>query len=164
MASSSSSPPSSKRLKITSGKIVKLKSSDNKTFEVEVAVVAQCGTLNKLFEDGYGNDAIPLPNVDGKTREMVLEWCKKHVNEKVSKDELSKFEDEFMEVDQAVLYDLLMAAHYLAILGLLDRGFKRFGDMIEGKQPEEIRQIFNIKNDFSPEEQEELKKYAWKFV
>jgi S-phase kinase-associated protein 1 len=161
MASSSSSSSS----KSTSGKIVKLKSSDNKTFEVEVAAAAQCGTLNNMFEEGYGNDAIPLPNVDGKTLGMVLEWCKKHMNEKVSKDELSKFEDEFMEVDQADLYDLLMAANYLVIPGLLDRVFKRFADMIKGKQPEEIRKIFNIKNDFSPEEEEELRKnYAWKFV
>jgi S-phase kinase-associated protein 1 len=120
MASSSSSSKS------TSGKIVKLKSSDNKTFGVEVAAAAQCGTLNNMFEEGYGNDAIPLLNVDGKTLGMVLEWCKKHMNEKVSKDELSKFEDEFMEVDQADLYDLLMAANYLVIPGLLDRVFKRF--------------------------------------
>ncbi|KAE8125738.1 hypothetical protein FH972_020512 [Carpinus fangiana] len=118
-----------------------------------------------MVDDGYGNDTIPLPNVDGKILEMVLEWCKKHVDEKVSKDELSKYEDEFVEVDQADLYDLLMAANYLVIKGLLDRVLQRVADLIKGKQPEEIRKIFNIKNDFTPEEEEELRKNnAWAFV
>jgi S-phase kinase-associated protein 1 len=144
---------------------VKLKSSDNKTFEVEEAVAVQCGTLKNMVDDGYGNDTIPLPNVDGKILEMVLEWCKKHVDDKVSKDELSKYKDEFVEVDQADLYDLLMAAHYLLIQGLLDRVLQRVADLIKGKQPEEMRKIFNIKNDFTPEEEEELRKNnAWAFV
>ncbi len=30
--------------------------------------------------------------------------------------------------------------------------------MIKGKQPEEIRKLFNIVNDFTPEEEEQIKK------
>jgi S-phase kinase-associated protein 1 len=34
--------------------------------------------------------------------------------------------------------------------------------MIKGKEPEEIRKIFNIENDFTPEEEEEMRaEYAW---
>lgn len=145
--------------------MVKLKASDDKTFEVEEAVAVQCGTLKNMVDDGYGNDVIPLPNVDGKILGMVLEWCKKHVDDKITEDELSKYEDEFVEVDQVDLYDLLMAANYLLIQGLLDRILKRVADLIKGKQPEEIRKIFNIKNDFTPEEEEEIrKKNAWAFA
>jgi S-phase kinase-associated protein 1 len=37
-------------------------------------------------------------------------------------------------------------------------------DMIKGRNPEEIRKIFNIKNDFSPEEEEEARrKNQWAF-
>ncbi|XP_059442133.1 SKP1-like protein 1 [Corylus avellana] len=149
----------------SSSNMVKLKASDDKTFEVEEAVAVQCGTLKNMVDDGYGNDTIPLPNVDGKILGMVLEWCKKHVDDKITKDELSKYEDEFVEVDQVDLYDLLMAANYLLIQGLLDRVLKRVADLIKGKQPEEIRKIFNIKNDFTPEEEEEIrKKNAWAFA
>ena len=36
--------------------------------------------------------------------------------------------------------------------------------VIRGKTPEEIRKAFNIKNDFSPEEEEEvLRENAWAF-
>ena len=34
-----------------------------------------------------------------------------------------------------------------------DVGCKTVANMIKGKQPEEIRKLFNIVNDFSPEEE-----------
>jgi len=37
-------------------------------------------------------------------------------------------------------------------------------DMIKGKTPDEIRKIFNIKNDFTPEEEEEIRRdNQWAF-
>ncbi|XP_026385081.1 SKP1-like protein 1B [Papaver somniferum] len=37
-------------------------------------------------------------------------------------------------------------------------------DMIKGKTPEEIRKTFNIKNDFTPEEEEEVRREnQWAF-
>lgn len=39
---------------------------------------------------------------------------------------------------------------------------KTVADEIKGKTPEEIRTRFNIKNDFTPEEEEEVKREnAW---
>jgi S-phase kinase-associated protein 1 len=36
--------------------------------------------------------------------------------------------------------------------------------MIKGKTPEEIRKIFNIENDFTPEEEEEVRREnQWAF-
>jgi S-phase kinase-associated protein 1 len=147
-----------------SNNIVKLKSSDNKTFDVEEAVAVQSETLKNMVDDGCANDTIPLPNVNGKILEMVLGWCKKHVDETVTGDELNKYEVDFLDLDQEVLYGLLMAANFLNVKGLLDRVLQRVADMIKGKQPEEIRRIFNIKNDFTPEEEEEIRlENAWAF-
>jgi len=141
-----------------------LKSSDNKTFDVEEAVAVQSETLKNMVDDGCANDTIPLPNVSGKILEMVLGWCKKHVDETVTGDELNKYEVDFLDLDQEVLYGLLMAANFLNVKGLLDRVLQRVADMIKGKQPEEIRRIFNIKNDFTPEEEEEIRlENAWAF-
>jgi S-phase kinase-associated protein 1 len=44
------------------------------------------------------------------------------------------------------------AANYLHIKGLLDLAFQAGADMIKGMTPEEIRKTFNIKNDFTQEE------------
>ena len=50
----------------------------------------------------------------------------------------------------------LQAANYLDIKGLLDVTCKTVANMIKGKSPEEIRKTFNIKNDFTPAEEEQV--------
>uniref|UniRef100_A0A7N0UJ14 SKP1 component dimerisation domain-containing protein n=1 Tax=Kalanchoe fedtschenkoi TaxID=63787 RepID=A0A7N0UJ14_KALFE len=58
----------------------------------------------------------------------------------------------------------LQAANYLNIKGLLDLTCRTVADMIKGKTPEEIRKTFNIKNDFTPEEEEEVRREnQWAF-
>ncbi|CAJ2646643.1 unnamed protein product [Trifolium pratense] len=59
---------------------------------------------------------------------------------------------------------LAKAANYLNIKSLLDLTCQTVADMIKGKTPEEIRKTFNIKNDFSPEEEEEVRREnQWAF-
>ena len=48
------------------------------------------------------------------------------------------------------------------IKGLLDVTCKTVANMIKGKTPEEIRRTFNIKNDFTPEEEDQIRREnAW---
>lgn len=54
------------------------------------------------------------------------------------------------------LKTLLQAANYLDIKGLLDVTCKTVANMIKGKTPEEIRKTFNIKNDFTEEEEAQV--------
>ncbi|CAO4372655.1 unnamed protein product [Caenorhabditis nigoni] len=75
---------------------------------------------------------------------------------------LAMYDAEFIKVDQRTLFDLVMAAKYLEIKGLLDVTCKAVANMIKGKSPEELCRTFNIKNDFSPEEAEQIRKWnAW---
>lgn len=57
---------------------------------------------------------------------------------------------------------VLQAANYLNIQSLLDLTTQTVAELIKGKTPEQIRAEFGIVNDFTPEEEEEIKRdNAW---
>jgi len=150
---------------------VKLASSDEQEFEVERAVAEMSVTIKNMLEDmaDVGGDApIPLPNVTGKILTKVIEYCKWHLEhptpvteekkDEKRTDDIIGWDLEFCKVDQATLFELILAANYLDIKPLLDLTCKTVANMIKGKTPEEIRKTFNIKNDFTPEEEEQVRK------
>ncbi|KAJ3326617.1 Skp1- protein [Blyttiomyces sp. JEL0837] len=75
-----------------------------------------------------------------------------------SSDDIEDSDREFMQVDQGTLFELILAANYLDMKNLLDLGCKTVANMIKGKSVEEIRKTFNIVNDFTPEEEEQIRK------
>ncbi|XP_057541583.1 SKP1-like protein 1B [Amaranthus tricolor] len=151
---------------------ITLKSCDGETFEVEEQVVLESQTIKHMVEDDCADSVIPLPNVTSKILAKVIEYCKKHVDSPKSSEnnvrqvdeELKTWDADFVRVDQATLFDLILAANYLNIKSLLDLTCQTVADMIKGKTPEEIRKTFNIKNDFTPEEEEEVRREnQWAF-
>jgi S-phase kinase-associated protein 1 len=105
---------------------------------------------------------IPLPNVTGKILSKVIDYCKHHHEHPTPQSEEKKGDEkrlddiipwdaEFCKVEQATLFELILAANYLDIKPLLDLTCKTVAAMIKGKTPEDIRKTFNIKNDFTPE-------------
>jgi len=72
--------------------------------------------------------------------------------------DISEWDSKFIQVDQEMLFEIILAANYLDIKPLLDVGCKTVANMIKGKQPEEIRKLFNITNDFTPEEEEQIRR------
>ncbi|OWM68226.1 SKP1-like protein 1A [Punica granatum] len=142
-----------------------LKSSDGKTFEVDEVVAVMSQTIKHMIEDGCAENAIPLPNVSSKVLAKVIEYSKKHVEaSSSSEDVLKAWDANFVQVDQETLFDLTMAANYLSIQSLLDLTCQTVADMIKGKSTEEIRRIFNIKNDYSAEEEAEIRREnQWAF-
>ncbi|XP_062098954.1 SKP1-like protein 1B [Humulus lupulus] len=156
---------------MSTGRKITLKSSDGETFEVDEAVALESQTIKHMIEDDCADNGIPLPNVTSKILSKVIEYCKKHVEAPKAEDRASSVDDElkawdadFVKVDQATLFDLILAANYLNIKSLLDLTCQTVADMIKGKTPEEIRKTFNIKNDFTPEEEEEVRREnQWAF-
>nr|GEY49458.1 SKP1-like protein 1B [Tanacetum cinerariifolium] len=148
----------------SSTKVIVLKSSDGKTFELDEMVALESHTIKHMIEDECADTIIPLPNVTSRILSKVIEYCKKHVEAPAEQD-LKSFDTNFVKVDQGTLFDLIMAANYLNIKSLLDLTCQTVADMIKGKTPEEIRKAFNIKNDFTREEEEEVRREnAWAFA
>ncbi|KAF8410397.1 hypothetical protein HHK36_002926 [Tetracentron sinense] len=148
---------------IMSSKKVTLKSSEGETFEIDEAVALESQTIKHVIEDVGASNGIPLPNVTSKILAKVIEYCKKHVDtpktdDRGIDDDLKNWDAEFVKVDQATFFDLIRAANYLNTPSLMHLTGLTFADMVKGKTPEEIRKTFNIKNDFTPEEEEEVRR------
>lgn len=144
-----------------------LTSSDGQDFVVAVTVAKMSDTVKNLIEDAGLEKPIPLPNVDAAILKRVIDYCQYHTEhpDAVSEDKEEKRTDdiiawdlEFCKVEQTVLFQMILAANYLDIKGMLDLTCKTVANMIKGKTPEEIRKTFNIKNDFTPEEEEQIRK------
>ncbi|XP_028774490.1 SKP1-like protein 1A isoform X2 [Neltuma alba] len=146
---------------------ITLKSSDGKPFEVDEAVALQSQTIKHMIEVDCADGDIPLPNVTSKILAKVIEYCKKHVDdanseEKISEDDLRAWDADFVRVDQATLFDLILAANYLNIKSLLDLTCQEVADMIKGQTPEELRKTFNVNN--TPDDEEEVRREnQWAF-
>lgn len=111
---------------------------------------------------------IPLPNVKAAVLKKVIEFCKQHRGEPMTEIEkplksanmsevVQKWYADFVNVEQVLLFELILAANYMDIKPLLDLTCATVASMIKGKTPEEIRKTFNIANDFSPEEEAQVR-------
>ncbi|RZC23407.1 SKP1-like protein 1A [Glycine soja] len=105
---------------MASTKKITLKSSDGEAFEVEEAVAVESQTIKHMIEDNCADSGIPLPNVTSKILAKVIEYCKKHVeancaDEKPSEDELKAWDADFVKVDQATLFDLILGLGFLRL-------------------------------------------------
>jgi len=148
----------------SSTKFLTLKTCDGKEFVLDETIAVRSQTIKNMVEDDCASNVIPLPNVHSKTMTKVIEYWKKHSEEDVSKDMLLEFDKAFVKVHHSILHALILAANFLNDKEILDMMCQEIADRIKGKTPEEIRKEFDIKNDFTPEEEEEIRKEnAWAF-
>ncbi|KAJ7231674.1 hypothetical protein B0H12DRAFT_1205030 [Mycena haematopus] len=112
-----------------------------------IALTYHCHSLTV----GESDPSIPLPNVSAS-------YCEHHRGEPLpvadseqSQDEtrkrtmdISEWDQKFIAVDQEMLFD--------------DVGCKTVANIVKGKTLEEIRKLFSIVSDFTPEEEAQIKK------
>jgi len=156
---------------MSAGKLT-LQSSDSAEITVDKEVAERSILIKNMVGDlgeEATSDAIPIPNVNEAVLKKVLEWCEHHradppqANEDDSDSrkkttDIDEWDQKFMQVDQEMLFEIILAANYLDIKALLDVGCKTVANMIKGKSPEEIRKTFNITNDFTPEEEDQIRR------
>ncbi|KAL7626640.1 E3 ubiquitin ligase complex SCF subunit scon-3 [Parahypoxylon ruwenzoriense] len=151
---------------------IRLQSNDNIKIDVEKAVAERSLLIKNMLDDLGPNaegQTIPIPNVTEPVLRKVIEWCEHHRNDPPASNEdesdsrkkttdIDEWDQKFMQVDQEMLFEIILASNYLDIKALLDVGCKTVANMIKGKSPEEIRKTFNITNDFTPEEEEQIRR------
>ncbi|XP_006648624.1 SKP1-like protein 5 [Oryza brachyantha] len=145
-----------------------LVSSDGRRFEVAEVAASMSRLVSHMIEDGCAEGGVPLPNVTGDMLAKIVEYCNKHAGAGVSsepeREELKKFDADLVNVDLVPLFELIMAANFMDIQGLLDTACQKVADMMKGMTVEQIRETFNIANDLTPEEEAAIRQEnAWAF-
>ncbi|CAN6177234.1 unnamed protein product [Urochloa humidicola] len=170
-------------------KMITLISSDNERFEeVPEAAASLSPVIRKAIANGRSASAsasaatataggIRLSKIPGKVLAKVLEYCNKHAaadGSSASSGEatnnkqaelIRRFDEEFIDgVDRFMLYDLLLAAYYLEVYGLVDLAKQKVADRLEARTAE-IRKTFWINDDYfaAPDDDDEDEK-QWLFV
>eukprot|EP01066_Platyproteum_vivax_P020529 Platyproteum_vivax@DN8448_c0_g1_i1.p1 len=147
---------------------IHLVSRDDKKFTVDAEVAALSAILRNMIEESSADEEIPLPNVRGEMLEKVLSYCEYHRDKPAKElprpllppvlgDHVDEFDVAFVDVDVQVLYEYVIVANYLDIKPLLDLCCAKMATMMKGKSIEEVRQLFNIVNDFTPEEENKIR-------
>eukprot|EP00536_Pseudo-nitzschia_multiseries_P016996 jgi/Psemu1/223396/e_gw1.1330.2.1 len=160
---------------------VQLISQEGDRFPVNIKVANMSELVKSMMDDNDDDDddddddedakkttEIPLPNVKSEVLKKVIEFCDHHLAEPMTEiekplksqnmaDVVQKWYADFVDLEQVLLFELILAANYMDIKPLLDLTCATVASMIKGKTPDEIRGTFNITNDFSPEEEAQVR-------
>jgi S-phase kinase-associated protein 1 len=123
------------------------------------------------MKDDADSSEVPevlFPSVRAEILTKVIEFCTHYKSEPMKEIEMplkssdlaevvQKWYADFIDVDQAILFEIVIAANFLNIQPLLDLTCACVAGLIKGKTPEEIRKTFNIVNDFTPEEEAQVR-------
>lgn len=93
--------------------MLKLRSKDGETFDVEKSVAVQINFVKGMLEDVDEADGmeIPMGEVDACILAKVVEFCKFHHQQELnqtSADEIDRWEKSFVQVDKSTLFQLIL--------------------------------------------------------
>jgi len=168
------------------GEEIVLQSNDSHEYVLPRASITLSKLLNDLLADVADDDSaqttVPLANVDAATFEYVADylayytepnkpatlekplkaalpellndWDKDYVYKKLFKDNNEK--------EHEALFKTLMAANFLGIEPLRDLCCAAIANMLRGKTPEQIMEVFGVTEPFTPEEERAVEaQYPW---
>ncbi|XP_051130205.1 SKP1-like protein 18 [Andrographis paniculata] len=159
-----------------------LRSCDGKEFKVSKSIVMQSLLLANLLdleEDGRTDiislskeegiiDVIPLPEVDGITLEKIIGFLSMYIEESfqqfTAEEKKKQCDDCFAKYDIYDFLTLASAANYLGVQVVLDEACQRSADLIKNKSVEWMRKVFRIDNDYTPQEEQDVRnKHIWTY-
>lgn len=151
---------------------VKLVTQSGVTYTTTRRIVQQSALITSMLEDDKDDDEIPeIPLLDmtDQTMKLVMSFLEHHAEDPAKEIEkpiktnkldeiVSKWDADFISPHEIpVLFDIIKASNYLDIPPLLDLGICRVATMVKGKEPEQVKEMFNISPDITPEEEKKVR-------
>ena len=160
---------------------ISIKTNDNITTKVEKKFLTKCDIFNKLFEDEQDNEqediSVFLLNAYNNTiLDIFIKYCVMHENiphkdirhpitNDIYMNDISQKDRVFMKnLDTKPIYELINLANFVGNNELLElcSAIIAFDFNINNDSVDTLRQKLNIVNDFTEEEEEQIRKdNAW---
>ena len=129
---------------------VMLDSVSSDTLKIVARFVAVRAKMRSKGAAEQPINKVPADDEDAKEIHQLIEDC-------------SRIDATTGRVNPAI-FQLATVADYLHYTDLLDVSCQRIADLIKGKTPEDIRALFGIENDLSPEEERAIaEENKWAF-
>ena len=148
-------------------KKITLLSSDGQKCEISSKAVQKSVILKGLIEDYPDHVEFPVNNVKGNILKKIIDYLEYYKDKEPKQIEKplpsTKFEEcvdpwdfEYTNLELELLFELILGANYLDIKPLLELTTAKVAYLIQGKSTEGMREFFRIKNDFTPEEEQQI--------
>eukprot|EP00291_Cryptomonas_curvata_P003587 CAMPEP_0172188488 /NCGR_PEP_ID=MMETSP1050-20130122/21958_1 /TAXON_ID=233186 /ORGANISM="Cryptomonas curvata, Strain CCAP979/52" /LENGTH=164 /DNA_ID=CAMNT_0012863001 /DNA_START=13 /DNA_END=507 /DNA_ORIENTATION=+ len=148
---------------------ITLETYDKHHVKVAKSIATRSAIINMMIDDaGDVTEVVPLADKSCTLSiiQRVVEYLKKHAEfEATHADDetILAFDKSFQEQSDEIIFQTILAANFLDIKNLLELMCKKVADEIKKcKTPDDIRDRFNIRQDYTPEEVEEVKRaHPW---
>jgi len=146
-----------------------LKSQEKTGFKISREAALQSNLLKTALEDDRDAKEVPLVHISAPIVRLVIQYMEYHEKKAPRKVEspiktnnmkelVDRFDAAFVDdLDVDTLMRLLLAANYMDIKSLLDLLCVKVATMMKDRTAPQIRKAFNIREEFTPEEYDEIK-------
>ena len=149
------------------GDKITLVSSDNEKFEISTKASKRAVLINKMIEDYQDKSEFPVNNVNKKNLQKIVQYLEQYENKdptnpkaplpsKNFKDCVDDWDFKFLPTELEDVFELFQGANFMDIQPLMELTAAKIADVIRNLSADDIRKTFNIQNDFTKEEEEQM--------
>jgi S-phase kinase-associated protein 1 len=132
--------------------VVTLETSDGKQYKLQENVICQSHLIKNMLDDlEITHDIIPLPNITSSIMDIIVRYGEIH---KDGTEDSAEKDEELINVSHQVLFEIVLAANYLDLPGLLSLGCNRIAEMLKTMSIDQVQQDWNVpqENWYTPQE------------
>jgi S-phase kinase-associated protein 1 len=150
------------------GKIITLVSSDGDKFQLSEKAARRSQLIKGIIDDYPDDPEVPLHNVKSQILKLIITYLENYKDNDPREIErplpsnnfnecVDSWDYQFIDLELDLIFEIILAANYMDIKPLMELASSKVASIIKGKSPEKIREVFNIQNDFTPEEEAQIR-------
>lgn len=149
-------------------KVITLVSSDGEKFQISEKAARRSQLIKGISDDYPDDPEVPLHNVKGNILQKIITYLENYKDNEPREIErplptnnfsecIDSWDYQYIDLELDDIFAIILAANYMDIKPLMELASAKVASIIKGKSPEDIRKTFNIQNDFTAEEEAQIR-------